>query len=139
MASALEGIQRKFLLDAVISGITSAALEGPVRAAPTAFTNAWVELIWGDGEYDEVDIGSQKQVTQLLTIHIYARSREAVDIAWQRLSTIWDTQPFRAAFNVLGGVMVKPRVNSPDYTVAQSFAPHWGVLQLDVVYRYTIA
>ena len=139
MASILDGIQAQMRADAVISGVTSAAIEGPVTTAPTTFTNAWLELIWGDGEYEEIDMGSQKQVRQLLTIGIYARSKEAVDIAWQRLSTIWDTQPFRGALNTLQVVMVKPTINAPSYTPDKAFAPHQGVLQLDVVYRYTIA
>jgi hypothetical protein len=139
MASVFSAIRAQMLTDAVITNIISAAVEGPIVATPTTYTGAYVEFIWGDNQPREIDVGSQKEAVRLLTISVYGKSREAVDLAIQRLSTRWDMQPYRAQLQALGVVDVLETADAPSFTVNQSGAEHWGSIQFDVTYRYTRA
>lgn len=138
MASILDGIQRKFLLDVVAGSSVTTAGEGPLSVPPSADKYPYAELIWTEAEYQEVDIGSQKQRARTLTIAVYGSTREMVDLAIEELQDLWDTQPYRSAFNTLQGVRVIPVTDSPSFQDTTS-STHIGTLTFQVEYRTTIA
>ncbi len=139
MASSFSAIRARMLIHAALPSGVTMAVGGPYPLPINAEDMPCVELIWGDAEYLDVDVGAQKQRTRLLTIIVYAKDKEGVDEAIEQLQCLWDTQPARSEVNALGVIQVVSSLDAPSFDVDDTNSVHNGTLQLDVTYRTTIA
>lgn len=136
MASEFSAVRALMLADVKALSSLQAAVEAPIAQAPQR--QPYAKLIWGDAEYrDDTDIGNIRQRDRILTIEIWGKKREAVDLPIEQLQDLWDEQPQRAALAALNA-WAKPITDYPSYETEDAAGWHVGVLQLLVSHRTAI-